>query len=103
MSRSCAMAPTKAPKLSEEQKEAAKLAKSLEKANASLVKAAKDDQLAKAEEALSKGADANFVNDKGHSVAHIAAGFGALKIIRCLYARGAKFDTLNKVCEGRAT
>jgi hypothetical protein len=47
------------PKLSAEEQEAA----ARQKANEAFCKAAKDDQLAKAEEALAKGASVDFVNE----------------------------------------
>ena len=46
-------------KLSAEEQEAA----ARQKANEAFCKAAKDDQLAKAEEALAKGASVDFVNE----------------------------------------
>ena len=80
-----------APKLSEEEKQAAKMAKLSE----SLAKACKNDDLKKVEDALSKGADVNHMNGHGHTAAHMAAAFGALKTIRCLHAGGADLTKLN--------
>ena len=69
------------------------------KVNESLTKAAKNDELKKAEDALAKGADVNFVDERGHTPAHVAAAFGALDILRLLHAKGgnAIFETENKV------
>ena len=100
------------PKLSAEEKAAAAQAK----LNEALHKACKNDERAKAEEALTKGADVAYVNDvrgppppcallissdrsppaarttvspaqKGHNAAHIAAAFGALQVLRLLYSK----------------
>ena len=87
------------PKLSEEEKAAA----ALEKLNVNMCKLAKNDEVVKLQEALSKGADKNYVNDKGHSVVHVAAAFGALGVIRLLFAEGANFETSNKVRVRRRT
>ena len=83
----------KEPKKSEEEKAAEKVAK----ANQSLLKACKNDERSKVEDAVAKGADINFINEKGHSVAHVAAAFGALDVIRYLYKSGADFTVQNAV------
>ena len=80
------------PKLSDEEKAAA----AFEKLNANMCKLAKNDEVAKVEEALSKGADKDYVNDKGHSVVHVAAAFGALGVIRLLFSKGSNFEASNK-------
>lgn len=97
------------PKLSAEEKAAAAAAKATE----TLFKAAKNDERSKAEDALTKGAQVDFVNDvrgswvglyssllpqltvcptsvcsqKGHNAAHVAAAFGALEVLRLLYSK----------------
>ena len=48
--------------------EAAAQPKLIEKANANLIKAAKDDKLKLAKESLDKGASLDVVNEKGHAV-----------------------------------
>jgi len=86
------MGQKKEPKKTDEEKAAEKIAK----LNASLVKACKNDECAKVEEYVSKGASVNFVNEKGEqSVAHIAAAFGALDVLRFLYKNGADFTAIN--------
>ena len=96
------MPAAKAPKLSDEEKElkakekeAEKAAKALEKLNVSMGKATKNDEVAKVEEALNKGAYMNFVNEKGHSLVHVAAAYGALNVLRLLFRSGAAFETIN--------
>ena len=82
------MGQKKEPKKSDEEKAAEKVAK----LNASLIKACKNDERSKVEEYVSKGASVNFINEKGeNSVAHVAAAFGALDVIRFLFKNGADF------------
>lgn len=84
----------KEPKKSDEEKAAEKVAK----ANASLLKACKNDEVSKVEEAIAKGADINFITEKGdQSMAHVAAAFGALDVIRYLHKNGADFTRINAV------
>ena len=83
------------PKISDEEKEAAKQAKLIEKANANLIKAAKGDKLKLAKESLDKGASLDVVNEKGHAVAHVAAAYGALNVIKLLFDSGADFTKQN--------
>lgn len=81
------------PKKSDEEKEAEKVAK----ANQSLFKACKDDELKKVEEAVAKGADINWQNDKGHTAVHMCAAYGALNVIRYLHKQGADLEIKNEV------
>ena len=84
----------KEPKKSDEEKAAEKVAK----ANASMLKAIKNDEVAKVEDANAKGADINFITEKGdQSMAHVAAAFGALDVIRYLHKNGADFTRINAV------
>ena len=84
----------KEPKKSDEEKAAEKVAK----ANASMLKAIKNDEVAKVEDAIAKGADINFITEKGdQSMAHVAAAFGALDVIRYLHKNGADFMRINAV------
>ena len=90
------MGQKKEPKKSDEEKAAEKVAK----LNASLIKACKNDERSKVEEYVSKGASVNFINEKGeNSVAHVAAAFGALDVIRFLFKNGADFHRINQVRE----
>ena len=66
------------------------------KANESMLKACKDDELKKVEEAVGKGADIDWQNDKGHTAAHVAAAFGALNTIRYLHKAGADLEKINE-------
>jgi len=75
------------PKKTDAEKEAEKIAK----ASASLLKAAKNDEKNKCEEAITKGADKDFANENGQTAAHIAAAFGALSVIRYMHSLGADF------------
>jgi hypothetical protein len=87
--------PSKKKEMSPEEKaakEAAKAAEKAAKACTDLLKACKDDNLPKAEKALRDGADINFANERGQTAAHIAAAYGALKIIRLCHASGADFS-----------
>ena len=63
----------------------------------SLRAACKDDELKKVEDAVSKGAELNYQNEKGHSAAHVAAAFGALACIRYLHKNGADFTLINNM------
>jgi len=81
-----------APKKTDEEKAAEKL----QKANESLFKACKDDELKKVEDAVAKGADIHWQNDKGHTAVHVAAAFGALSVIRYLHKQGAALEVLNE-------
>jgi len=80
------------PRQSEEEKAAAKMLKACE----SMLKAAKDDELKKVEDAVSKGANINFQNDMGHTAAHVAAAFGALSVLRYLHKQGADLEMINE-------
>ena len=80
------------PKKSDEEK----LAERVAKANANLLKAAKNDETAKAEKAIADGAELNFANEHGQTAAHMAAAYGALDIIRFLHKAGADFTLQNK-------
>ena len=96
--------PKKPPAKSEEQKaaEAAeKEAKAIQKANDNFFKAVKDDEVKKCEDWKAKGADINYINDKGHSAVHVAAAFGALNVLRYLHKQGASFETINAVSPRR--
>ena len=79
------------PKKSDEEKAAEKKLKACE----SLLKAVKDDEMKKVEDAVAKGADINWQNDKGHTAAHVAAAFGALNALRYLHKNGADFEVIN--------
>ena len=79
------------PKQTEEEKQAAKQAK----VNDALIKAAKNDELKKLEDALSKGAEVDHLNEHGHTTAHVAAAFGALRTLQWLNAKGADLTKLN--------
>ena len=57
----------------------------------------KDDEVKKCEDWKAKGADINYINDKGHSAVHVAAAFGALNVLRYLHKQGASFETINAV------
>ena len=74
----------------------AEAAKKVEKANADLMRACKNDEGKKAESAIAKGADINYENDKGNSLMHIAAGFGSLSVIRVLHKAGASLEKANQ-------
>ncbi len=76
--------------------EAKKAAAALEKANADLLKAAKNDEAGKAEKAIAAGAALDTKNAHENTPIHIAAGFGALKVIRVLHKAGAALDQPNK-------
>jgi len=71
------------------------LLKAKEKAWEKLAKACKDDEIKKCEEAVAKGADVDHFNDKGNTAAHIAAGFGSLRILCYLHKRGANLAAKN--------
>ena len=81
-----------APKLSEEEKAAQKKLKECEK----MIKHCKDDEVKKVEEAVSKGADVNWQNERGHTAAHVAAAFGALNVLRYLHSQGADLEMINE-------
>ena len=70
-------------------------AEALAKVNASLLKAAKEDEVKRVDEMLSKGADINHANEHGQTASHFAAAFGALTVLRLLHARGADFTKQN--------
>ena len=82
------------PKKSDEEKEAEKKLK----ACVSMLKACKDDELKKVEEAVGKGADINYQNENGHTAAHMAAAYGALSVLRYLHKQGADLEIINAVC-----
>ena len=69
----------------------------IQKANDNFFKAVKDDEVKKCEDWKAKGADINYINDKGHSAVHVAAAFGALNVLRYLHKQGASFETINAV------
>jgi ankyrin repeat protein len=81
------------PRKTDEEKAEEKRVKACE----SLLKACKDDELKKIEEAVGKGADINWQNDKGHTAAHVCAAFGALSVLRYLHRQGANLELLNEV------
>ena len=60
-----------------------------------LLKACKDDEVKKAEEAVAKGAELNWKNEKGHTAAHVAAAFGALNCLVYLHKQGADLTLKN--------
>ena len=60
-----------------------------------LLKACKDDEVKRCAEAVSKGADVNWQNEKGQSAAHVAAAFGALNVLVFLHEHGADFELIN--------
>ena len=68
----------------------------LAKANANLLKAAREDEAKRVDDAIAKGALVTHANDKGHTAAHMAAAFGALTVLRLLHARGADFGLKNE-------
>ena len=78
-------------KKSEEEKLAEKRAKQ----NTALLKAAKNDEVVKAEKAIAEGAEINFQNEHGQSASHMAAAYGALDVLRLLYKSGADFTLIN--------
>jgi len=80
------------PKKSEEEKAAEKHAKLC----TNMLKACKNDEVAKVEEALDKGADLMWANERGQTAAHMAAAFGALDVLRFLHKRGADFVTIDE-------
>ena len=67
----------------------------LAKVHSSMLKAAREDETKKVDEALSKGGDIGFANDHGQTAAHMAAAFGALGVLRLLHSRGADFTRTN--------
>ena len=81
------------PKATDEEK----AAKALAKLHEQMQKAAKNDEVKKIEDAIGKGADIDFVNERGHTCAHIAAAFGALEVIRFLHKHDADFSLENEV------
>lgn len=72
-----------------------KAASAAPSASEKLCKAAKDDEVKRCAEALDKGADINWVNDKGHAAVHVAAAFGALNVLVWLHRNGADFTLQN--------
>ena len=71
-------------------------AKKREKATTDLLRNCKNDEGKKAESAIAKGADILYENEKGNSLMHIAAGFGALSVIRVLHKAGVSLDKENQ-------
>jgi len=81
------------PKLTAEEKDAQAKAKALD----GLLKAAKNDDRAKCEALVAKGADVNAANEHGQTPGHMAAGYGALDVLRFLHSQGADLTVQNEV------
>lgn len=75
-----------------EARAAARAADAQEKAHANLIKAAKGDELKRAEAAVAKGGDLTRADEHGNTLMHIAAMFGALKMIKYLHSQGLRLD-----------
>ena len=94
----------KEPQLSAEEKAAAKAEKAREKAQSDLLKAVKNNDVKKATVAVEKGADVQaMLDEKNNTHMHIAASFGAFRIIDYLHRLGCPVDVKNEVCMPKAS
>eukprot|EP00965_Chrysotila_dentata_P218084 6190393-Pleurochrysis_carterae.AAC.5 len=75
----------------------AKAAEAAARAQSALLRACKNDELRHAETAIRKGAHAGAQDEHGNAPLHVAAMYGALRVMLFLHSQGAELNVENKV------
>mmetsp|Transcript_7473 Transcript_7473/g.16478 ORF Transcript_7473/g.16478 Transcript_7473/m.16478 type:complete len:169 (-) Transcript_7473:316-822(-) len=74
----------------------AKAAEAAARAQSALLRACKNDELRHAETAIRKGAHAGAQDEHGNAPLHVAAMYGALRVMLFLHSQGAELNVENK-------